>query len=152
RLSLLAIRPGRSCAGGVTSQSMSPVPAWICFWTLSWVRPSVTFMWSTYACRSESVFGSQAGLRSSWNSFVGTYLTIWYGPSESVCCRNWALSGTYFMYSTGLAEEKPIARMLGKSGAGFVRRKAIVRSFFATRPGTGWPLTYAAIAGAVGFT
>ena len=50
------------------------------------------------------------------NDLPATYDVILYGPSESVCWRNWALSGTYFMYSTGRAEQKPIVRMYRKSG------------------------------------
>jgi hypothetical protein len=45
------------------------------------------------------------------------------------------------MYSTGRAEENPIARMFGKSGAGVLSRKTIVRSFFARTPGSACPMT-----------
>src|SRR5262245_13104959 len=99
-----------------------------------------------------SVFAFHAGLRASWTSFVGTYFVILYGPSESVCCRNCALSGTYFMYSTGRAEENGSARMFRKSGAGLIRWITSVSGPFATVPGNRWPFTYAAIAGAVPFT
>ena len=64
----------------------------------------------------------QAGLRANVNDFVGTYEVILYGPSEIVCCRIGALSGTYCSYSTGRAELKPMARMLLKSGAGLNAR------------------------------
>ena len=56
------------------------------------------------------------------------------------------------MYSIGRADENPIARIFGKSGAGLVRWKTSVNAFFATTPDTLWPFTYAAIAGAVPFT
>src|SRR5215471_20273635 len=141
RESLAEISCGRSCDGGVTSHSMSPVPAWICCWTLSCVRPSVTVIESTYAWRSVSVFWLHAGFRTSWNSFVGTYFVILYGPSESVCCRIGALSGTYFWYSTGRADEKLIARMFSQSGAGETRRKTTVSVDGAETPGTGCLLT-----------
>src|SRR5262249_49205249 len=112
-----------------------------CCWTLSCVRPSVTDMPSTYACRIVSVFGFHAGFRASWNSFVGTYFVIMYGPSERVCWRICALSGTYFMYSTGRAEEKLMARMFRKSGAGFTSLNTTLVELGAETPASGWRLT-----------
>src|SRR5205085_2624729 len=63
-----------------------------------------------------------------------------------------ALSGTYFMYSTGLADENDIARMLGKSGAGSTRWKTIVSADGAETPASGCLSTYDAIAGAADLT
>ena len=56
-----------------------------------------------------------------------------------VCWRKEALSGRYFMYSTGRASLKPIARMLMKSDAGSTSLKTMVEGFGALTPGKGVP-------------
>ena len=66
----------------------------------------------------------------------GTYFVIEYGPSEMVCWRQSALSGTYWSYSIGRADENGIARMFGKSGAGWMRWKTSVVAFGALTPET----------------
>ena len=114
---------------------MSPVPACSCCCTLSEVRPSVTVILLTYACRSGSVDCSQAGLRASAKDLPAAYDVIWYGPSDRVCCRKVALSGTYFMYSMGRAEQKPMVRMYVKSGVELSRWKVRVCGAVATTPG-----------------
>src|SRR5262249_58665243 len=113
--------------------------------TLSALRPSVTTMWSTYACRRGSDLAFHAGFLSRVKLFPATYFEIRYGPSEIVCCRSCALSGTYCMYSTGRAEVKPIARMFGKSGAGARRGKTRGGALGATTPAGEWPVRYVAI-------
>ena len=89
----------------------------------------------TYACRSGSVDGAQAGLRSNVKDLLATYDVISYGPSDSVCWRKGALSGTYCMYSMGLAEQKPMVRMYGKSGVELSRWNVRVSGAVATTPG-----------------
>ncbi len=85
---------------------------------------------------------SHAVLRSRVKDLPATYDVIRYGPSESVCCRNVALSGTYCMYSTGRAEQKPMVRMEGKSGVELFRWNVRVVSLVATTPGRACELTY----------
>src|SRR6185437_4168292 len=133
----VATRLGRFCAGGVTSHSMSPVPACSCCCTLSEVRPSVTVTLSTYACRSGSDDCAQAGLRASVKDLPAVYDVISYGPSDRVCCRKVALSGTYFMYSIGRAEQKPMVRMYRKSGVELSRWNVSVVGLVATTPASG---------------
>ena len=128
---------GRSCVGGVTSHSRSPVPACSCSWTFSAVRPSVITTLSTYAWRRVSVDCFQAWLRSSVYPLPGEYDVIWYGPSDSVFWRNWALSGRYFMYSTGRAESKPRVRMFKKSVDGSMSLKTSVDELGALTPANG---------------
>ena len=62
-----------------------------------------------------------------------------YGPSDSVCCRNGAPSGTYFRYSTGAADANGRARMLRKSLAGWVRLITTVDRSGVVTPEIWWP-------------
>ena len=80
--------------GTTVSHSRSAVPAWICCCTgpASW--PIWIWMWSTYWCRSGSAACVHAGFLSSRICWLAVYLTILYGPSEIVCCRKVASSGT----------------------------------------------------------
>src|SRR5437764_6570416 len=113
-----ALRLGTFAVGTVVSHCRSCVSAAICCCTPFSSGPIVTWMWSTYWCRSGSASDFHAGLRSSWYDWLGTYLAIWYGPSEIVCWRSSAESGRYCRYSTGTAELNVNARMLTKSPAG----------------------------------
>ncbi len=58
------------------------------------MTPNVSVIWLTYWCRTASVDCFQAGFLLKVIDLPGTYWVIWYGPSEIVCWRNCALSGT----------------------------------------------------------
>src|ERR1700735_4802153 len=89
-----AIRLGIADVGGGVSHCRSSVPAWMSvYWVSLDSVPSLTTIWLRYWCRIGSVDCFQAGFLVSTNFFSGMYCEIWYGPSESVCCLNWALSG-----------------------------------------------------------
>src|SRR5215469_6953945 len=57
-----------------------------------------------------------------------------YGPSEIRCWRICRLSGTYLLYSSGLAEVNGIDTISGKSAAGASRLKTIVVGFGVLMP------------------
>src|SRR2546421_11341064 len=91
----LASSCGIDGVGTGRSHIRSSVPAW----TLAsavWSEevPSVTTIWLTYWCRSRSVDCFHAKFLVSTIFLLGVYEVIAYGPSDSVCCRNCALSGT----------------------------------------------------------
>src|SRR6476620_8739987 len=117
-----ALRAGRAAVGTGRSQLRSAVPACSCCCTAwsepcPWVMSMVTTCW----CRNGSDAWGQAGFRFRTMLRAGWWLVMAYGPSDSVCCRNVAPSGTYSRYSTGAADANGRARMLRKSLAGWVR-------------------------------
>src|ERR1700733_4235343 len=112
--------------------------------------PSFTTTLLRYWCRSESVDCFHTGLRVSTIFFSGMYCEIWYGPSEMVCCLNWALSGRYWLYSTGLADANGMARMFRKSAAGPLSLNRRVIEFGVLMPEIVWLFWNAASPAAVG--
>src|SRR5580704_6168325 len=132
---LLACSCGIDGVGTGRSHIRSSVPAW----TLAsavWgdAVPSVTTIWLTYWCRSGSVDCFQAGFRLSTIFLFAVYWVIAYGPSDSVCARNGALSGRYLSYEAGRADANGMARMLRKSLAGWVSVNWMVSEFGVLMP------------------
>src|SRR5215472_6326009 len=113
---LLASSCGIEGVGTGRSHIRSSVPA-CTLASAVWLEevPSVTTIWLTYWCRSGSVDCFHAGFRLSTIFLFAVYWVIAYGPSDSVCCRNCALSGTYWSYSAGRADANVLAMMLRKS-------------------------------------
>src|SRR6266851_567235 len=152
---LLASSPGIWAVGTGRSHMRSALPAWI--WASAVALddvPSVTTTWLTYWCLIRSVDCFQAGFLLSTIFLVAVYEVIAYGPSESVCCRNAALSGRYLSYSAGLGDANGMARMLRKSLAGWVSLKLMVIELGVPMPEIAcvfWKLASAAAVGAEEF-